>query len=146
MGFGAGVSRMRDLWPYRVGRACPDAGGMKLLRLVLVVGVVVGAVALIKVLRSRDGFSWEAMCDKMPDDSPPKWMLSNISAIREQNDRIIELWEGRPEGGDVGDRRRYGFIWARTGLAVDGESDPRPQIRPRPGPAHPRQPKVSGDR
>jgi hypothetical protein len=35
-----------------------------------------------------------------------------------------------PEGGHVGDRRRYGFIRARTGLAVDGESDPRPRIRP----------------
>ena len=45
----------------------------------------------------------------------------------------------------MGDRRRYGFIWARTGLAVGGESDPRRQIRPRPGPAHPRQPKASGD-
>lgn len=82
-----------------VGRACRDAGGMKMLRLVLFLGVVVGAVAFIKVLRSKQGFSWEAMFDKMPDDSPPKWMFNNISTIREQNDRIIEFLEGRPADG-----------------------------------------------
>jgi hypothetical protein len=82
-----------------VGRAYRDAGGMKMLRLVMFLGVVVGAVAFTKVLRSKQGFSWEAMFDKMPDDAPPKWTYNNISTIREQNDRTIEFLEGRPADG-----------------------------------------------
>ncbi len=69
---------------------------MKLSRVLL---VAVGAVAVAKLLKSGKGLSWENILDKMPDDAPPKWMYLNISAIREQNDRIIELLEGEPAGG-----------------------------------------------
>jgi hypothetical protein len=36
----------------------------------------------------------------MPDNAPPKWMFRNITAIRENTDRILELLEsGRAEPG-----------------------------------------------
>ena len=34
----------------------------------------------------------------MPDNAPPKWMFRNITAIRENTDRILQLLEsGQPE-------------------------------------------------
>ena len=37
--------------------------------------------------------NWEKKFAEMPEDFPPKWMFTNISAIREQNERILELLE-----------------------------------------------------
>ena len=31
----------------------------------------------------------------MPDNAPPKWMFNNISEIRNNTERIIELLESR---------------------------------------------------
>jgi hypothetical protein len=31
------------------------------------------------------------MIERMPEDTPPKWMFRNISAIRENTDRILAL-------------------------------------------------------
>jgi len=73
---------------------------MKKTRLLL---VVVGAVMVAKLLRSGKGLSWETIFEKMPDDAPPKWMYLNISAIRQQNDRIIELLEDKPTLEDAGE-------------------------------------------
>ena len=33
----------------------------------------------------------QTMLEGMPDDAPPKWMFSNIAAIRENTDRILEI-------------------------------------------------------
>ena len=30
----------------------------------------------------------------LPDTAPPKWMLTNITAIRQNTDRILEILEG----------------------------------------------------
>ncbi len=32
----------------------------------------------------------------MPDNAPPKWVFRNITAIRENTDRILELLESGP--------------------------------------------------
>ena len=41
---------------------------------------------------------WEKRFEAMPDNAPPKWMFRNITAIRENTDRILELLEsGRAE-------------------------------------------------
>ncbi len=41
---------------------------------------------------------WEKRLEAMPDNAPPKWMFRNITTIRENTDRILELLEsGRPE-------------------------------------------------
>lgn len=33
------------------------------------------------------------MLEHMPEDAPPKWMFRNISAIRENTERILQLLE-----------------------------------------------------
>ncbi len=34
---------------------------------------------------------WEKRFEAMPDNAPPKWMFRNITTIRENTDRILEL-------------------------------------------------------
>jgi hypothetical protein len=55
--------------------------------------VIAGGVLLAKHLGPKMGGMCERMFEKMPETFPPKWMYLNITAIREQNDRIIELLE-----------------------------------------------------
>jgi hypothetical protein len=56
--------------------------------------VVIGAVVLAKRhALSRDGFDFERIIERMPDSAPPKWAFQNISAIRKNTDRILELLE-----------------------------------------------------
>ncbi|MGO8826825.1 MAG: hypothetical protein ACLQU9_16535 [Acidimicrobiales bacterium] len=60
---------------------------------------VLVAVALLVglgVLAKRFGqkmltIDWEERFDRMPDNAPPKWMFRNITNIRENTDRILEL-------------------------------------------------------
>ena len=41
---------------------------------------------------------WEKKLEAMPDNAPPKWMFRNITTIRENTDRILELLQsGRSE-------------------------------------------------
>ena len=41
---------------------------------------------------------WEKRLEAMPGNAPPKWMFRNITAIRENTDRILQLLEsGQPE-------------------------------------------------
>ena len=63
----------------------------------LIVGaVVIGAVVLAKRhALSRDGFDIETFVERMPDNAPPKWAYKNISAIRENTDRILELLDSQ---------------------------------------------------
>ncbi len=69
----------------------------------LIVGaVVIGAVVLAKRRAlSRDGFDIERFVERMPDNAPPKWAYKNISAIRENTDRILQLLE-REQTADRG--------------------------------------------
>ncbi len=57
-------------------------------------GTVIGAMLVARQCASRCGaFDFEQMIERMPDNAPPKWMFNNISAIRENTDRILELLE-----------------------------------------------------
>ena len=57
-------------------------------------GLAIGGVVLAKRYARRcGGFDFEKMIERMPDDAPPKWMFRNISAIRENTDRILEKLE-----------------------------------------------------
>ncbi len=63
--------------------------------------IIVGAVAGVALLARRaarmcGGCNLEQMIERMPDDAPPKWMFRNISAIRENTDRILEKLESEP--------------------------------------------------
>ena len=55
--------------------------------------VIAGVVLLVRRFGPEMGKVCERVFEKMPDDFPPKWMYLNITAIREQNERIIELLE-----------------------------------------------------
>ena len=60
----------------------------------LLVGLGVLARRFGPKMRNID---WEKKFEAMPDNAPPKWMFRNITAIRENTDRILELLEsGRP--------------------------------------------------
>ena len=65
----------------------------------LVIGGVLGGVALAGKLLARraDGFDMARFIESMPDTAPPKWMFTNITAIRENTDRILEILETRPD-------------------------------------------------
>lgn len=63
-------------------------------RLVLVGAAGVGAgVCAARAARGRGGFNVETMIERMPENAPPKWMFRNITAIRENTERILELLE-----------------------------------------------------
>lgn len=60
--------------------------------------VLIATVGGLGYLAKRFGpkmsnVDWEARFQSMPDNAPPKWMFRNISAIRENTDRILELAE-----------------------------------------------------
>ena len=62
----------------------------------LFVALVGGLGFLATRMRAKmETIDWEAKFDRMPDNAPPKWMFRNISAIRENTDRILELLEGQ---------------------------------------------------
>jgi hypothetical protein len=54
---------------------------------------------------------WKQAFAAMPDTAPPKWMFRNITAIRENTGRVIELLEGSATG--AGRRGRPGE-WSGT--------------------------------
>jgi hypothetical protein len=78
------------------GRRC------EMKRLLLVGTTVVGvAVCARRAARGCGGFDFERMIERMPENAPPRWMFRNISAIRENTERIIELLEaGRAPAGE----------------------------------------------
>jgi hypothetical protein len=67
------------------------------MKKLLVTGVLVaGAAVAARPLARRIGSFDMAKCiEAMPDTAPPKWMFTNITAIRENTERILELLETR---------------------------------------------------
>ena len=58
------------------------------------VAVLVGLAVLAKLFGPKmQNVDWETKFERMPDNAPPKWMFRNITAIRENTDRILELAE-----------------------------------------------------
>jgi hypothetical protein len=63
-------------------------------RLLLVGAAAVGAgVCARRCARGHGGFDFEKMIERMPENAPPKWMFRNISAIRTNTERILEVLE-----------------------------------------------------
>ncbi len=59
--------------------------------------VLVGLGVLLQRLASKFGdIDWEQKFESMPDNAPPKWMFRNVTAIRENTERIIELLDRAP--------------------------------------------------
>jgi hypothetical protein len=64
-------------------------------------GAVAGAAFLAKRCASSSrGFDFERMIERMPENAPPKWMFRNITAIRQNTERILELLQS--EGASAG--------------------------------------------
>ena len=63
-------------------------------RMLLFGAGVLGAVVCARRFGGSCGsFGFEKMIERMPEDAPPKWMFRNISAIRANTDRILQLLE-----------------------------------------------------
>jgi hypothetical protein len=75
-------------------------------RPVMVGAAVLGVVVCVRrVARGCGGFDFEKMIERMPENAPPKWMFRNISAIRANSERILELLEAEHTPG-TGERVR----------------------------------------
>ena len=58
------------------------------------VAALAGLGVLARLLGPKVGnIDWEKRFEALPDNAPPKWMFRNITAIRENSERIIELLE-----------------------------------------------------
>ena len=63
-------------------------------RLLMIGGVVTGAALVAKRLASRShGLDLGRLFERMPENAPPKLMFRNISTIRENTERILQLLE-----------------------------------------------------
>lgn len=71
-------------------------------KLLFVGAAAAGAAFLGKRLASSgDGLDFGRMVERMPENAPPKWMFRNITAIRENTERILRLLE-KDEAPSVG--------------------------------------------
>ncbi len=68
--------------------------GFKLLR---IAAVVAGGMVIMRLVGPKLGERMDRMFEKAPDDFPPKWMYLNISAIRENTERILEVLANEPD-------------------------------------------------
>src|SRR5215203_3324918 len=63
-------------------------------RLLMSGAAVTGAALVAKRLASRSsGLNFGSLFERMPEKAPPKLMFRNISAIRENTERILQLLE-----------------------------------------------------
>ncbi len=64
-------------------------------KLLMAVAVLTGVAFLAKRFApDLPKIDWEKRLEAMPDNAPPKWMFTNIGAIRDNTERIIDLLEG----------------------------------------------------
>ena len=64
--------------------------------------VLVGLAVLARLLGPKmQNVDWETKFERMPDNAPPKWMFRNITAIRANTDRILELAEQATTGSTL---------------------------------------------
>ena len=60
----------------------------------VVAAVLAGLSGLGRLLGSRvQNIDWEKRIAALPDNAPPKWMFRNVTAIRENTERILQLLE-----------------------------------------------------
>lgn len=65
-------------------------------RLVLLIAALAGVALALKRFGPLAGdVDIASRIEAMPDSAPPKWIYNNVTAIRANTDRIIELLERR---------------------------------------------------
>jgi len=67
-------------------------------RTLLVLGLIAAA---LRFVGPKLGKRMERMLEDAPGDFPPKWMYVNITAIRENTERILEVLQQAPEPVDT---------------------------------------------
>lgn len=65
------------------------------MKKLLIGGAVITGAAFLarRCVSSCAGVDFERLIERMPENAPPKWMFRNISAIRENTERILQLLE-----------------------------------------------------
>ena len=63
--------------------------GERMKRIAVLIAIVAVAVLLAKRLGLR--FDLASRIAAMPDTAPPKWIFSNVTAIRANTDQILDL-------------------------------------------------------
>ena len=72
-------------------------------KLLIIGGVVIGGALLSRRFAGHcRGFDFEQMIERMPENARPKWMFRNITAIRENTEKILQVLESERSG--VADR------------------------------------------
>jgi hypothetical protein len=65
-------------------------------KLIIAAAGFIGIGVVVKLAAPKlEKVDWEARLARMPDNAPPKWMFRNISEIRDNTERIIDLLETR---------------------------------------------------
>lgn len=61
----------------------------KVIPVVLIAG---GAAVMARKFgpQMESSMDWGQMIERMPDDAPPKWMFNNITALREEHERVLQ--------------------------------------------------------
>jgi hypothetical protein len=61
----------------------------------VIAATALAALAVLgRLLGSKmQNIDWEKRFEAMPENAPPKWMFRNITAIRKNTERILELLE-----------------------------------------------------
>jgi hypothetical protein len=63
-------------------------------KLLIVGGAIAGLALLARGCASGSGgIDFGRMIERMPENAPPRWMFRNITAIRENTERILQLLE-----------------------------------------------------
>ncbi len=59
-------------------------------RILAVAAIACAAMVFLRLAGPKIRERMESMFEEAPDDFPPKWMFNNVSAIRENTERILE--------------------------------------------------------
>lgn len=72
----------------------PPRGEARVKKALLLGGVVAAAGVLASRLAPKlKDVDWEQRIAAMPDTAPPKWMFTNVAAIRANTERILAILE-----------------------------------------------------
>ena len=61
--------------------------------LVLLLPAAVAAALIVRHKAKGGRLDFEQMIQKMPEGAPPRWAYENVTAVRKNTERIIELLE-----------------------------------------------------
>ena len=61
--------------------------------LLLLIPAAIAAAAIVRHKAKAGGIDIERMIQKMPEGAPPRWAYENVTAVRKNTERIIELLE-----------------------------------------------------